>query len=136
MRLNITELDHIAINVTDIDESLRFYSETLGLRVERLSEFRDNNVTFPSIRITAGTIIDLFPPAVHRSTGGQNVNHIALHVDEQAESIKRFLHERHIAVVQHATNNFGARGQAESFYVHDPDGNIVELRTYKDDAAA
>lgn len=29
---------------------------------------------------------------------------------------------------------FGARGEAESLYVRDPDGNTVELRWYPQDA--
>ena len=60
-RIKVTELDHIVLNVGDIDRSLKFYIEVLGLQPERLDEFKAGKVGFPSVRINADTIIDLFP---------------------------------------------------------------------------
>jgi catechol 2,3-dioxygenase-like lactoylglutathione lyase family enzyme len=52
--------DHIVLNVADIDRSLNFYTEVLGLPGERVDEFKAGKVRFPSVRINAATIIDLF----------------------------------------------------------------------------
>ena len=60
-RIKITDLDHIVLNVGDIEQSLKFYTEVLGLSGERVDEFKAGKVGFPSVRINAGTIIDLFP---------------------------------------------------------------------------
>ncbi|HMA80685.1 MAG TPA: VOC family protein, partial [Candidatus Binatia bacterium] len=60
-RFNITGLDHVVLNVGDIDRSLTFYIEILGLKGERLDEFKAGKVGFPSVRIDAETLIDLFP---------------------------------------------------------------------------
>ena len=60
----ITALDHIVLNVGDIDRALRFYTEVLGLEGERVELFRENKVGFPSVRINDATIIDLFPRQV------------------------------------------------------------------------
>ncbi|HTF91925.1 MAG TPA: VOC family protein, partial [Verrucomicrobiae bacterium] len=57
----VTELDHIVLNVKDIDRSLKFYTEVIGLEGERVAAFRDGKVGFPSVRINETTIIDLFP---------------------------------------------------------------------------
>ena len=57
----ITELDHIVLNVSDIERSLSFYTQILGLKGERIEEFKSGKVGFPSVRINDGTIIDLFP---------------------------------------------------------------------------
>ncbi len=62
-RIKVTELDHIVLNVSDIDRSLKFYTEVLGLQPERLDEFKAGKVGFPSVRINGDTIIDLFPIA-------------------------------------------------------------------------
>ena len=59
--IKIKQLDHIVLNVGDIDRALNFYTEVLGLRGERVDEFRAGKVGFPSVRINAETIIDLFP---------------------------------------------------------------------------
>ena len=85
-RLNITALDHIVLNVTDIDRSLAFYTEVLGLAGERVAEFRAGQVGFPSVRINDATIIDLFhanenmPPALDAKQNG-NLNHFCMVVD-------------------------------------------------------
>ena len=50
-------IDHIVLNVPDINRSLAFYMDVLGLEPERLDEFRRGAVRFPSVRISA----DLFP---------------------------------------------------------------------------
>ena len=67
----ITAMDHIVLNVEDMDTILDFYTNVLGLEPERLEEFRQGKVGFPSVRISADTVIDLFPvkePAPARAT--------------------------------------------------------------------
>src|SRR5215470_54995 len=54
-------MDHIVLNVEDMDTILDFYTNVLGLDPERLEEFRQGKVGFPSVRINADTVIDLFP---------------------------------------------------------------------------
>ncbi|HEX9143860.1 MAG TPA: VOC family protein, partial [Candidatus Binatia bacterium] len=81
--ISITGLDHIVLNVGNIDRSLKFYTETLGLQGERVDEFRAGKVGFPSVRINRETIIDLFPrknvasDASESKTDG-NLNHFCL----------------------------------------------------------
>ncbi len=53
--------DHIVINVVDIDKMIQFYTEILQLPGERLEEFNAGQVPFPSVRLSADSIIDLFP---------------------------------------------------------------------------
>ena len=68
-RIKITEMDHIVLNVSDIERSLTFYTEVLGLKGERVEEFKSGKVGFPSVRINDGTIIDLFPTKSAALTG-------------------------------------------------------------------
>ena len=68
-RIKVTELDHIVLNVGDIDRSLKFYTDVLGLQAERLDEFKAGKVGFPSVRINGDTIIDLFPTPRGRGCG-------------------------------------------------------------------
>lgn len=132
MNIKILSLDHVVFNVADAERSLRFYAETLGLRPERVEEFRAGSVPFPSVRVNAQTIIDLFPPEYHRATpGGNNVNHIALTFANRPEEIETFLNERGVPIVREMTGNFGAQGDtAHAFHIVDPDGNMLELHAY------
>lgn len=129
--VKIRALDHVVLNVQDVDRSLEFYAGKLGLAVERLGEFREGKVKFPSVRLTAETLIDLFPPAMHAgSAPGVNMNHFCVDVDATLEAIEAELTAANVAIVDRMDDNFGAKGIARSLYVHDPDGNTLELRTY------
>ena len=111
----ITTLDHLALPISDSDRSLAFYKESLGLNIERLDPFA-------SLRVNDGTIIDLFPP--HRTP------HVCFVVDAPSEEIRTHLTRLGIAIFHADSQNLGARGIGASFYIHDPDGNSIELKTY------
>jgi catechol 2,3-dioxygenase-like lactoylglutathione lyase family enzyme len=135
-RIKITELDHIVLNVSDIDRSLSFYTEVLGLEGERVEEFRSGKVGFPSVRINEGTIIDLFPTkqAVSLADGKKNsgnLNHFCMVVGaEDFAGIIDHLAANNVAVREGPVSRWGARGQATSVYFLDPDGNEIEIRCY------
>ena len=136
-RIKITELDHIVLNVGDIQRSLKFYTDVLGLQAERLDEFKAGKVGFPSVRINGDTIIDLFPtrgvekadnPAEKRQG---NLNHFCMVVERQDFSgIVDYLARHGVTVREGPVSRWGARGRATSVYFLDPDGNEVEIRCY------
>ena len=53
--IKISDLDHIVLNVSDIQRSLDFYMNVLGLVGERVDEFKAGTVGFPSVRINDRT---------------------------------------------------------------------------------
>jgi catechol 2,3-dioxygenase-like lactoylglutathione lyase family enzyme len=136
-RITVTELDHIVLNVRDIDHSLDFYINVLGLTPERLDEFRAGKVSFPSVRINQETIIDLFPipegKSLQKNDGKReaNLNHFCMVIGrEDFAGIIDYLQEKEIAVREGPVPRWGARGRATSVYFLDPDGNEIELRCY------
>jgi catechol 2,3-dioxygenase-like lactoylglutathione lyase family enzyme len=135
--IRITELDHIVLNVKDIDRSLTFYTQVLGLGAERVDEFRAGEIGFPSVRINEHTIIDLSiskePGALPKSEGKTlgNLNHFCLVVDqEDFTGIVDYLKAHNVSIVQGPISRWGARGRATSVYFLDPDGNEIEIRCY------
>jgi catechol 2,3-dioxygenase-like lactoylglutathione lyase family enzyme len=60
-RLQVTGLDHVVLRCADIEASLAFYCDRLGLTPDRVEEWRRGETFFPSARIDATTLIDLFP---------------------------------------------------------------------------
>jgi len=135
-KIKIIELDHIVLNVGDIDRSLKFYTEVLGLKGERVDEFRAGKVSFPSVRITDQTIIDLFPSKDRASDSSseqavKNLNHFCLVVGADSFSgIVDYLAENHVTVRQGPVSRWGAQGRATSVYFFDPDDNEIEIRCY------
>ncbi len=135
-RFKITGLDHIVLNVGDIDRSLRFYTGVLGLEGERVEQFHAGKVGFPSVRINRSTIIDLFPrkPAVDQAVTAKadgNLNHLCLVVDgADFTAVIDDLKANQITIREGPVSRWGAQGQATSVYFLDPDGNEVEIRCY------
>ena len=123
-QLRVTGLDHVVLNVADVERSLSFYCDELGLAGERVEEWRRGEILFPSVRIDASTIIDLL--AAVRT--GENADHLCLVVEPvDLEAIRA---SGRFEVVDGPAIRFGARGDGTSLYVKDPDGNTVELRHY------
>src|SRR5712692_7846073 len=79
-QLRITAMDHIVLNVSDIDRSLAFYINVLGLKGERVDQFRRGEVGFPSVRISDTTLIDLMKVETPPLTEGasRNLNHYCM----------------------------------------------------------
>jgi len=135
-RFKITALDHIVLNVGDIDRALQFYTGVLGLAGERVELFKAGKVGFPSVRVNDSTIIDLFPrkTADARSVSEKvdgNLNHLCLVVDAgDFPGVIEDLKAKQIAIGEGPVSRWGARGQGTSIYFLDPDGNEVEIRCY------
>ncbi len=122
--MRVTGLDHIVLDVADVERSLAFYVDELGLEPVRLEEWRAGEVFFVSVRVDAGTIIDLFPTA----PSGENMNHLCLVVDDDVDEIAD---SGRFEIEDGPGERFGARGNGRSIYLRDPDGTLVELRNYR-----
>jgi catechol 2,3-dioxygenase-like lactoylglutathione lyase family enzyme len=122
--MRVHELDHIVLNVSDIARAVAWYSDMLGLAPERLDEWRRGDVPFPSVRINDRCVIDLL--ATERS--GENMNHLCVVVDRG--DVDAIASDSRFDLVGGPVQRWGARGDGTSVYVRDPDGNLVELRSY------
>lgn len=117
-------LDHLVLVVADIERSLAWYVDRLGLEPVRLDAWRRGEVPFPSLRIDATTIIDL----IAGPRDGTNVDHICLVVDEV--DLDALAGDPALGAEGPPRRLFGARGTGWGVYVRDPDGNRIELRHY------
>ena|SRR5205823_2063986 len=122
--MKIVGFDHVVLNVADVERSLRFYCDALGLEPLRVDEWRAKKVFFPSVRVDATTIIDL----LETPRSGENVNHFCLVVErDDFDALKA---SGRYEVVDGPDLRWGAQGDATSIYIRDPDGNVIELRYY------
>jgi catechol 2,3-dioxygenase-like lactoylglutathione lyase family enzyme len=127
--VTVTGLDHIVLATPDIERSLRWYTEVLGLPGERVDEWRAGDVFFPSVRLDATTLIDIFPGAAVPSGAPRNLVHFCV-VIEPADLDELAASGRFDVASGPDDGLYGAQGFARSLYVYDPDGNTVELRSY------
>jgi len=128
-------MDHIVLNAEDVEALLQFYTEVVELEPERVDAFHRGQVPFPSVRVNAGTVIDLAPRAMWEGTqlrtrGCPNLNHFCLSLEKREwDNLRERLTARHITL-EGPLPRWGARGNGTSFYFHDPEGNEIEARYY------
>ncbi|PWV61019.1 VOC family protein [Plasticicumulans acidivorans] len=127
----IRRLDHLVLRVVDLTAMLHFYVDVLGCPVERRED------TLGLIQLRAGeALIDLVPldrplgraggppPAV----SGGNLDHFCLRVDPFDEAAIRAHLASHGIAAGPTEQRYGAEGYGPSIYLHDPQGNTVELK--------
>ena len=123
----IKALDHIALRVQDVEASLSFYADILGLPTERVELWRDNQVPFPSVRLHPATLIDLMEGV----SAGSDLNHYCLVIEAtDMVALKARFEGIGVTVQDGPATRWGAHGEGTSLYVLDPDGHVVELRHY------
>lgn len=125
--VKVQQLDHIVVKCADVEKSLAWYTGVLGLPGERIDEWRAGETYFPSVRINAETIIDLFPSG----RDGENVDHFCVVIEPV--DFDAIVASGEFNVLSGPAPRWGARGEGTSLYVSDPDGNTIELRYYGGD---
>ena len=128
--MRVVEFDHLVLNVADVERSLAFYTGPLGLEPMRVDGWRAGKLPFPSVRVNEHTILDL----VHKPRGEANVDHFCLVVEPL--DWQEVIDAGTFTVLEGPVTRSGARGDATSIYVADPDGNSIELRWYPQDVPA
>lgn len=124
--VRVVGFDHLVLRSSDVERSLAFYCDELGLAPVRVDEWRRGEAPFPSVRVDATTIVDVLAG----DRDGVNVDHLCL-VIEPTDLRELAAGGRFDVVGDGAVEGlFGAQGFATSLYVRDPDGNVVELRCY------
>lgn len=132
--VKIREMDHIVLRVRDVEKSLHFYTEVLGLKPERVEQFKAGKVRFPSVRLNDDTIIDLFPSPdmepISRNAP-RNQDHFCMVIEPtDLNALKHEFQALGIDIQAGPGPRWGAHGDGTSLYVYDPDDNVVELRYY------
>ncbi|MBI3970405.1 MAG: VOC family protein [Chloroflexi bacterium] len=126
-----TGLDHANLHVRDVEASLRFYTELLGLAVRSVMR-RDEAGRPTFVELGAGdqTVFlmerrDYRPPADRSARG---LNHICLLIEPAgAERLQEALRARGVTI-RGTREGHNRQGRPTfSVYVEDPDGHGVEL---------
>lgn len=132
--VKITEMDHIVLRVKDVEVSLRFYTETLGLKSERVEQWRAGEIRFPSARLNDDTIIDLFASDQEpiARDGVRNQDHFCMVIEPMdMDELKAKFEAMGVGIQAGPGKRWGSHGDGISLYVYDPDNNVVELRHYE-----
>jgi catechol 2,3-dioxygenase-like lactoylglutathione lyase family enzyme len=130
--MRITALDHFVLRVTDLERSLVFYRDTLGLPILFLDEYRRGERPFVSARI-GDQLLDLIPDPTYEpaegATKGGFVHFCARFEGLDFDALVAQLEAGGVRMLSaDPVPRMGAAGVSRSIYVHDPDGYTIELK--------
>ena len=131
--VTITEMDHIVLRVKDVETSLRFYAENLGMKTERVEKWRAGEIRFTSVRLNDDTIIDFFASVQEPigRDGARNQDHYCMVIEPtDMEELKSKFEAIGVGIQAGPGKRWGSHGDGISLYIYDPDDNVVELRHY------
>ena len=125
--MQIKNLDHIVIVVSDVKEALKFYCDILGMR----SSQKDGHISlnFGSQKINLHRFEGEFLPAAKHPTKGSA--DICLIVEDDIEDVCLDLLSKGVEIELGIVERNGTLGTMKSLYIYDFDGNLIELSSYK-----
>jgi catechol 2,3-dioxygenase-like lactoylglutathione lyase family enzyme len=123
----IDHIDHIVLTTRDREGCIRFYTQVLGMKLEK---FGDNRLalTFGNQKINLHEWGREFTPRAHVAAPGTlDLCFIAaIGLDEVIGRLKR----HNVPIIEGPVAKTGAVGPIRSVYVRDPDLNLVEISVY------
>ena len=126
----LRDIDHVVFRVVDLEKVAAFWRDVLGAAFERHQE----EIGLYQLRIGT-SLVDLVPVdgKLGRMGGappgqeGRNVDHICFRVAPWDEAAILAHLARH-GIEGQVTQRYGADGDGPSIYIHDPEGNMIELK--------
>jgi catechol 2,3-dioxygenase-like lactoylglutathione lyase family enzyme len=136
--LTVQRIDHLVLTCRDVAATIRFYTEVLGMKEvtfgagRKALSFGRQKINLHPLGQTAEAGADKGAAIAARPTAGSA--DVCLVVAENAGAILAHLAVCGIPVDEGPVVRTGALGPVESIYVRDPDGNLIELARYVDEA--
>jgi len=134
MDVDVVDLDHVAIRVSDLDRALEFYHDLLGMEIRDRDRYDAGEVPYVAV-VAGGRHVHLVPTDEEIDVGGE---HLCLlirssEVDSRGEldELLEDLRDRGVEVEDgEPYRRYGGYGRAWAAYVRDPDGRRVELKIH------
>ncbi len=131
----MTKNDHIAFAVSNMEESIRFYTEKLGLQLLSRSVDEEEREEFAFLALKGGNLelIQLLGEDTYQKPviKPPYCPHLALATDDMAQTL-RMIQERQLPVVK---GPLEIEGMVLWIYITDPDNNIIEYIQWVDKGA-
>ena len=127
--MRISSIDHFVITTKNVEACLRFYTETLGMKQKET----DGRFTlwFGSQKINIHTRpAEFLPAAAHPLPGSLDLCFV---IEDDMEAVLADLKSKNAPLVTGIVERNGAKGKmrSRSIYLRDPDGNLIELASYR-----
>ena len=128
--MKLEKIDHVVITVKDLKKTIDFYTNILGMKLEKFSSSLDNDqiryaVSFGSQKINIHEEKKpIKPNALNPSSGSMDICFIS------KNKINDWVHhlvQKGINIEIGPERKTGALGPILSIYIRDPDFNLIEI---------
>ena len=127
----IERVDHIVLTTRDKDACIRFYSEVLGMKLEKFRTPTEERLAlkFGAQKINLHEWGKEFTPRAHVAVPGSL--DLCFISSVPLEQVIQRLNQANIKIIEGPVAKTGAKGAIRSVYVRDPDLNLVEISVYE-----
>lgn len=125
--LKMKNLDHLVLTVKNIEKTVIFYTEILGMRKEI---FKGSRIALKcgKQKINLHEYKNEFEPkAKFVQPGSADLCFI---IETPVEEAKEYIQNLGISIEEGIVQRTGANGAIKSIYLRDPDENLIELSNY------
>ena len=138
MTLTVKALDHLVVQVSDLEASAWWYARVLGMTRENVPAANGDPprtaMKFGRQKINLRPISaskEAWFTADHEAAGGEDLCFLT---DSKPEEVVGHLQAQGVAIVAGPGPRRGALGALMSVYCRDPDGALIEIASYMDGA--
>ena len=126
----IDRVDHIVLTTRDLEGCVRFYTEVLGMKLERFRTPTEERMAlkFGAQKINLHEWGREFTPRAHVAVPGSL--DLCFIASMPLEAVMEKLKQHGIPILEGPVAKTGAQGPIRSVYVRDPDLNLVEISVY------
>jgi lactoylglutathione lyase len=125
----VKNIAHIALEISNLQNSVDFYVETLGLEYKFDSKDENDVIKMVYLKVCDGVFIEMFPSGIHKPERKHYLigfHHLCFEVEDIHKAAAKI--EAKGYVIKHPVK-IGGDGSWQ-FWVDDPDGNPIEFMQY------
>ena len=130
MRFTVDRIDHIVLNVKDVEITVAWYLRVLGMEREEFGPENRTALKFGGQKINvrpADADPGRWVTGVNTEAGAGDLCFIAA---VPPDEVIAHLHDCGVPVLTGPVQRAGALGPIRSVYCRDPDGNLIEIASY------
>jgi catechol 2,3-dioxygenase-like lactoylglutathione lyase family enzyme len=120
----ISHLDHLVLTVADMDATVSFYQQVMGMAEVSFGEAR-KALVFGKQKINLHQVGREFEPKARTPQPGSA--DLCFISETPLSEVIEHLHRCGVALLAGPVRRTGALGPIESVYFRDPDGNLIEV---------
>jgi catechol 2,3-dioxygenase-like lactoylglutathione lyase family enzyme len=130
MRFTVDRLDHLVLNVADVEITASWYQRVLGMEREEFGEDNRTALKFGGQKINVRPIEADKGSWVTGTCDTPGAADLCFVTAVEPEDVIRHLHDCGVMILTGVVDRTGALGPMRSVYCRDPDGNLIEVSCY------